>query len=512
MFCPNCNLVNDAKNTFCTACGTVIPLVSAGSPDEAATVIRQPRETLPNRAMPATEIPATLIMSQPELRPADLSSDEAATVVRQPRETIQNRATPATEIAPTLIMPQPELHPTVAYVDPEKASPQTGIDPAAVSNAEGPLPPGRTYPAMKKGGGVSGPPTVPSANQRPTNPQVVPPNTVKIDLNVPTEAALAPRNETAKSKKSSRFLKIGAVLILLLLTGGGAAIYFLAQPMQSSRSYVLTNQNNFGSNVLEFDAKNNAFLMVGADMNKYQNWQITPDPGNKDVYRFVNRGIGENMSLEVIDDESDSSVTFNQTAKDVGQLWAITRVRDDLYRITNQWLGDTRSLSYAKQYFYFLRIRDSGSSDAQLWKKIPAPGGQGFYLVNKQHGEAMFLQALKDGDFKDKLLVVPGETGNRVWDMNDLGSGLYGLTTVADGKSLAVNTAQSDRVVMAASANSSGQRWKMIPESNGYFRLATELLGDGKSLEAVTFYQYSLKMVKTADDDQGQLWTLTRTD
>lgn len=433
MICPKCNIVNDAKNTFCTECGTVIPQIPDNSFDETATVVR-------------------------------------------------NRE----ELQPTQIMPKPEL-PQTAYITAEKPIMPTQHYSAPNTNRNESLP--RTQVIQ---------PIVPPSNQ----PQNVVFNNPPKDK---FEAINA--NAAEKPKKSSKFLKIGGILLLLLLIGGGVAVYFLAAPMQASKSYFLTNKPNDTKNILELDNQSKTFLMVGTNDNNFQKWQITPDPADKNFYRFVNRGLGENQSLEVIDDNADSSVGMAQSAKDVGQLWAMTNISGDFYRITNKWLGDSKSLSYSKQYYNFLRIRDSGNSDTQLWKKIPVPSSQGFYLVNKQHGDTIFLQALKDGEFKDKLVVQSGESGNRQWDLNDLGTGFYTLT--ADGKALDVNANNKDRVMMSASANSASQRWKMTPVGNDYFRLTNESLGDGKALEAVTFSRYVLEMVKTSDTDPGQLWKIT---
>ena len=94
--------------------------------------------------------------------------------------------------------------------------------------------------------------------------------------------------------------------------------------------------------------------------------------------------------------------------------------------------------------------------------------------------------------------------------MNDLGTGFYTLTTVADGKGLEINQNNKDRVTMSASKSSAPQSWKMTPVGSDYFRLTNESLGDGKSLEAVTFSALQVQMVKTSDADEGQLWKLTK--
>ena len=262
--------------------------------------------------------------------------------------------------------------------------------------------------------------------------------------------------------------------------------------------------------------------MVGTDKDGFQRWQITPDPGDKNYYRFVNRGLGEGKSLEVVDDNYDSSVSMARSAIDTGQLWAITNVEGDYYRITNQWLGDGKSLSHFKRNYYFLRIRDTSvDDDGQLWKKVDSGDGQSFYLVNKQYGEKLTLEAFSGGEYQDKLAMTAKKTGyspdNR-WIQKDAGNGFVNLTTMRyeqnnTDKLLAVNPNKNDRTAMIASANSPGQSWKMIPVGNdGYFRLTNNSLGDGKSLEAVTFVKYYLEMVKSSDEDPGQLWRLTRTD
>lgn len=466
MNCPKCNAPNEGKYTFCTECGTVIPQIYDNATDEVKTVVKRRDEM-------------------------------------------------ATEIMPPLPKPPPTEIYSAANTNPNEAFPtQAEVPPTAYIPAEKPIPPTQHYSVPNADKNDALPRT--QVVQPITPPSNQPKSSVKIDVpqnvgfeNPPTDKFEAPKANTAP-KKSSKFLMVGGILLLLVLVGGGAAAYFLAQPMQSSKSYFLTNKPNVSTNSLDFDNQNKIFLMGGTDNNNaFQKWQITPDSANKSYYRFVNRGIGENMSLEVVDDNSDSSVAMAQSAKDVGQLWAITNVTGDYYRITNQWLGDTKSLSYSKQYHYFLRVRDSNSDDAQLWKKIPAPSGKGFYLVNKKYGDTILLQSLKDPDeFKDKLVMKSGEHGSRQWNLNDLGNGFHTLTTVEDGKALNINSSKTDRVIMSAAASSASQSWKMTPVGSDYFRLTNESLGDTKSLEAVTFSTLEMQMVKTSDTDESQLWKL----
>lgn len=87
------------------------------------------------------------------------------------------------------------------------------------------------------------------------------------------------------------------------------------------------------------------------------------------------------------------------------------------------------------------------------------------------------------------------------------------LTTVrhSASKFLAVNPNKNDRLAMSAEADSPGQNWKMIPIGREYFRLVNDSHGDGKSLEAVTFAKYSLKIIESTDEKPGQLWKIQRT-
>lgn len=286
---------------------------------------------------------------------------------------------------------------------------------------------------------------------------------------------------------------------------------------QANRSYVIGDKHKGEENkTLQFDPQADKLFLTNLDENKAQLWQITPDSGVEDSYRIVSRELGDVESMEVVDDKRDSSVAIAESAIDDGQLWAITNVEGDFYRITNNWLGDSRALSHTKSTHRFLRMRDSGNKEGQLWKKIPTKDG-GFYIVNKRYGDSFAMEAIYSGQFIDKMQMrKAGDYGNHKWLMKPDGRGFYTLTTILHdyekkNRSLDVDATKKDRVKMAPTGNYSGQKWKVTPVGSDYFRLTTEFLGDGKSLEAVTFYQYYVEMVKASDEDKGQLWTLIRT-
>lgn len=360
----------------------------------------------------------------------------------------------------------------------------------------------------------------------PQIPQASNPNPVHAPVQqVPSQYALqsetlqtAPATEEQPKKKSKffRFAAIFLTVLLLLLGGALLAMHFLIIN-QANRSYVIGDRHQGEENkTLEFDGQTDKLFIADLDQQNAQLWQITVDPGVEDSYRIVNRGLGDVESLEVVDDARDRSVSISESAEDDGQLWAITNVEGDFYRITNNWLGDSKALSHTKETFRFLRMRDSANKEGQLWKRKPAKNG-GYFITSKRYGDAFALEAIYQGKFIDKMrMAKSGDFGNHIWLMKPDGRGYYTLTTALHdydkkGRSLDVDPAKTDRVRMAPSGNFSGQKWKMTPVGGDYFRLTTEFLTDSKSLEAVTFHHYFVEMVKTSDADKGQLWTLIRT-
>lgn len=351
--------------------------------------------------------------------------------------------------------------------------------------------------------------------QQPVQPP--PPQQYVAQQQPPPQQQPYPIQEVPKKKtKLLRFAIVSLLLIGLLFGGALVATSFMIVK-QANRSYVIGDKHKGEEKkTLELDAQADKLLITNLDESRPQLWQITPDSGVEDSYRIVNRELGDVESMEVVDDKRDASVAIAESAIDDGQLWAITNIEGDYYRITNNWLGDSKALSHTKSTHRFLRMRDSGNKEGQLWKKIPAKNG-GFYIVNKRYGDSFAMEAIYEGNFIDKMQMrKTGDFGNLMWLMKPDGRGFYTLTTILHNydkknRSLDVDATKKDRVKMAPTGNYSGQKWKMTPVGSDYFRLTTEFLGDGKSLEAVTYYQYYVEMVKTSDQDSGQLWTLIRT-
>lgn len=482
MICPKCKVDNDDIYSFCVECGTPFSNIT-----ESETVIINPeKEKLP---------------------PTEQISPSAMPTEQMPRE-----------LPPTVAFSQDEVSPTQQYTPPADTFKNEAQPTVQMSSEE--LPPTNYYTAQKLTAPEQKLPTV-SVEDSISSKQII-----EIPDSPQFEPAKSVTKIQEKPKKKRKFFLTAAVLLLLLLLGGGAAVYFLAKPMQADKSYILSDKHTEKENALQFDAANKTLLLAEDNKSSSQKWQITPDPNDKFYYRFVNRGQGEGESLEVVDGAIDTSVSMARSAIDTGQLWAITNVNGDYYRITNQWLGDQWSLSHSQRYYYFLRLKDSGTDDGQLWKKVDANGNtlnptddsQSFYLVNKKSGEMFSLVAFFGDPFKDKLAVESrsGSLGtanirNHQWIQTNLTDGYVNLTTENDkgSKSLDVNATKNDRIIMNNSGSGNSQKWKLTPVlGTPYFRLTNASLGEGKSLESVAFMHNSVEMVKTSDDP-GQLWKLT---
>ncbi|MBP7375704.1 MAG: RICIN domain-containing protein [Pyrinomonadaceae bacterium] len=361
----------------------------------------------------------------------------------------------------------------------------------------------------------------PPQGQMPPQQQVPPPQQQQYYQQQPSQPQYPQQPVPAADvpKKKSKALRWAMVIILvpLVLFGGALIAMNFLVIKQANRSYTLGDRHKGEEKkVVELDPQNGKLFVNNSDSDKAQLWQITPDSGVEDSYRFVNRETGDAESLEVIDDKVDFNVGINESAEDDGQLWAITNIEGDNFQITNNWLGDSKALSHFKETLRFLRMRDSGNKEGQLWKRIAAKGG-GYYIVNKRYGDGFALDAVYQGEFIDKMKMgKAGKFGNQIWLMKPAGKNLFTLTTKlheADKKnrSLDVDGAKKEFVKMAQTGNFSGQKWKMIPVAGEYFRLTTEFLGDGKSLEAVTFFKYYIEMRKASTEDKGQYWVIDRT-
>ncbi|WP_052172536.1 RICIN domain-containing protein [Psychroserpens jangbogonensis] len=87
----------------------------------------------------------------------------------------------------------------------------------------------------------------------------------------------------------------------------------------------------------------------------------------------------------------------------------------------------------------------------------------------------------------------------------------YRLTTewLGEGKSLdVVNDANDNKLILAKTDDFTGQLWKITPLGNGFFRLTTKFKGEGKSLDVYNDGKNNrLQLAKTAKVS-GQFWKI----
>ncbi len=89
----------------------------------------------------------------------------------------------------------------------------------------------------------------------------------------------------------------------------------------------------------------------------------------------------------------------------------------------------------------------------------------------------------------------------------------YRLTTqwLGDGKSLdIVNDGTNNQIQMADTGAYSGQQWKITSLGNGYYRLTTQWLGNGKSLDVVNDGTNNKLQMADTGDFSGQFWKFTK--
>lgn len=461
MICPKCNAQNEDGKSFCADCGNALPKISNAAPQ---TVV------CPN--------------CKTENNEGKSFCADCGTTLPKPADAYATSLNPV-NFCPDCSAPNEQGKSFCADCG-------TSLKKSPVASAAVPPPIQQTSPAQQ---------FQPQSVETVITPPV-------IRENVETNSETVP-----PKKRSKKFVWIGAILLLPLLLFGIALAVIQFIPKQRDKSYLLTDKHET-SKALEFADDKGTLLMTGVNENEFQKWQITEDTDYEDSYRFINRGLGTDESFQVIDDKTDDKISMAETAEDDGQLWAITNVEGDFYRITNNWLGDSKALTHNKRKYYFLRLRDTSNKSGQLWKKVPVKGGA-FLLTNARYGDKKSLEAIYSGEFTDKIYMGDvGDFGNQQWLIKPTGGGFYTLTTVSHNtdkknKSLDVNPDKPDRVRMADTGDFTGQRWKMIPVGKDYFRLTNNFLGEGKSLEAVTFSKFEIKMLK-ASDDPGQLWRIER--
>ena len=123
-----------------------------------------------------------------------------------------------------------------------------------------------------------------------------------------------------KTLSSKLFVKLTIVIAITIVAS--QCSWF-----DKSKTYWLTNKLDGKDRSMAFNKGSGSEIVIkdSAD-DEAQYWKITPEGEN---YYIRNVLFGSKESLEVKDDKSDIFVGMALTAKDDGQMWAISPVGDD---------------------------------------------------------------------------------------------------------------------------------------------------------------------------------------
>lgn len=131
------------------------------------------------------------------------------------------------------------------------------------------------------------------------------------------------------------------------------------------------------------------------------------------------------------------------------------------YRLTNDYLGDGRSLdTYADRENHPF-MAESGGKTGQAWRLTPL--GDGYYrLTNKFLGRGRSLDTYSDGR-NDPFMAETSDSPGQRWKLTSLCDGHYWLTNqfLGDGRFLDTYSSQENDPFMATTGNKSGQRWRL---------------------------------------------------
>lgn len=167
---------------------------------------------------------------------------------------------------------------------------------------------------------------------------------------------------------------------------------------------------------------------------------------------------------------SDVNATANPLANSYRENGTATQRTFDpnsYYRLTTQWLGDSRSLDILNDGKSNNRpiLSDTGNFSGQFWK-ITSVGGGYYRLTTEWQGPGKSLDVVNDGKNNNQLILAKtGKFTGQYWKFTPLGNGYYRLTTqwLGEDKSLDIvnDGKNNNQPRLADTGNFSGQHWKI---------------------------------------------------
>jgi hypothetical protein len=131
-----------------------------------------------------------------------------------------------------------------------------------------------------------------------------------------------------------------------------------------------------------------------------------------------------------------------------------------------------------------------------------------YRMTNAFLGPGYALDVKGDASGRLKMAASANYSG-QFWRLVDLGGGKYALRTqyLGDCFSLdVINDGTNDTPWLAATANYTGQFWTLTPWGDGTYKLSNDFTGPGKSLNV---FSGSNEPFLGPGNYSGQHWTLT---
>lgn len=132
-----------------------------------------------------------------------------------------------------------------------------------------------------------------------------------------------------------------------------------------------------------------------------------------------------------------------------------------------------------------------------------------YRLTNNFLGPDQALDVSPDGS-GGLMMAKTADQSGQFWRLIDLGAGKYALRTLYLGDCFSldvINDSINDTPWLAPTGNFSGQSWTLTPWGDGTYKLTNDFTGPGKSLNV---YSDSHKPFLDTGDHTGQHWELTR--
>lgn len=168
------------------------------------------------------------------------------------------------------------------------------------------------------------------------------------------------------------------VLIVLLLQSCGGGSEDTTNSMGQDNAtigYVLSTKFQGSNRVISVVdiAGEQAIRLANADGSNSQRWQLTSkgDGG----FNFANVSVGDQYSVDVINDEFDDQIHLTDTGNFSGQTWNITPLGNGYCQLTNNFTGEGVALDILNEADKDLPyLRAAGNFTGQQWRIVNGDG------------------------------------------------------------------------------------------------------------------------------------------